>query len=134
MERSRTGAAATVNPAARQSRPIRAPVSQAARRPALGFGFEQPSERGGRRVGAPVRRAQAGDPAALLIHHQVGVGGQHGPQRGDQAGELLGVFDVAGKQDDAGRRKRPEQGSLLRQQDRSGDADDGGFGGQIRSP
>jgi hypothetical protein len=98
------------------------------------FGLEQPSECGGRRVGAPVRRAQAGDPAALLIHHQVGIGGQHGPQRGDQAGELLGVFDVARKQDDAGRRKRPEQGSLLRQQNRSGDADDGGLGDQIRSP
>jgi hypothetical protein len=47
---------------------------------------------------------------------------------------LLGVFDVARKQDDAGRRKRPEQGSLLRQQNRSGDADDGGLGDQIRSP
>jgi hypothetical protein len=81
-----------------------------------------------------VRRTEAGNPAAFLIHHHVGVGGQDGPQFGDQARELLRVFDVAGKQDDSGGRKRPEQGSLLRQQDRSGDADDGGFGDQVRIP
>jgi hypothetical protein len=81
-----------------------------------------------------VRRAQAGDPAALLIHHHIGIRGQDRPQRGDQAGELLRVFNVAGKQDDPAGRKSPEQGNFRVQQDGSGDADDGGFGGQVRSP
>ena len=125
-EISSTGVAAMVKPAARQSSPISAPVSHAARKPGRRIGLEQPADRRGGRMGVPVRRPQAGDPAALLIDHDVGVGGQHLPQRGDQCGQLRRVLDVAGKQDDAGRRECPEQRGFLGQQDRAGDADDGG--------
>ena len=85
-------------------------------------------------MGAPVRRTQPGDTATLLIHHELGVAGQHAAQRVDQAGKLVRVLDVAREQDDAGRGVSAKQRRFLGQQNGSGDADDGGLGSQIRTP
>jgi len=74
-----------------------------------------------------VRRPQAGDAAAFLIHHEHGVPWQHLPQRRHQAGKLPPVLDVASEQDDPGRRMGPKQRRFAGQQLRSGKSDDGGF-------
>ena len=52
-------------------------------------------------MGAPVRRPQARDPAAFLIHHQHGVRRQDAAQVGGQRGKLRRGLDVAREQDDA---------------------------------
>ena len=76
--------------------------------------------------------AEAGDAAALLIHHQHGVARQDPPQGSDQGAKLRGIVDVAREQDRARRGVGAEQGRFVRQQDGAGDADDGGLhGGSI---
>ncbi len=77
----------------RSRRPISAPVSQAARSPARGSRANSAPNAAGR-MGAPVRRSQAGDPAALLIHHEHGAwaaarGASVGQQRASWAGSWM---------------------------------------------
>ncbi len=93
---------------------------------------EAPAERGRRRMRSPMRRAEAGDAAALLVHHQHGVARQDPPQRCGERRQLRWVEDVAREQDRAGRRVGAEQSRFVGQQVWAGDADDGGLhGGSI---
>ncbi len=83
-------------------------------------------------VGAPVRGAETGDPAAFLIQHQVGFGGEDGAQGGDEGGELRRVLDVAGEQDHPDGRVGAEQRGFLGPEGGAGEADDGGLHGRAR--
>ena len=107
------------SPAAAQSRPISAPVSQAARSPARALGR--------RWMRPPMRRTQARDAPALLIHHQQRASRQDPAEVGDQRGKLLRALDVACEQDDAARWIGAKQRSLLGCQRQSANPDDGGL-------
>ena len=61
-------------------------------------------------------RAQPGNTSAFLINHEHRPCRQHLTQIGHQAGQLGRVPDVAGEQDDTGRRSPTQQCSFCRQQ------------------
>ncbi len=103
--------------------PIRAPVSQAARRAAEEeWANSVPSAAAG--VGAPMWGAEGGDPTAFLVDHEDRVWWEGAAEGGGEGGELGRVDDVAREQDHAGGGMGAEECRLVRGEVGAGDADD----------
>ncbi len=99
-----------------------------------GSGVGQVLEAGGGRAFRPVRGAQAGDTAAFLVDQDRRRLAQQVADGGIQRHELGRVGDVAGKEDDAQRRRGAEDGCFRRRERRPGDAEDGGAWLHLQPP
>ncbi len=79
------------------------------------------------RMRRPVRRAQAGDAAALLVHHRHRQRRQDAGEMAGQLAKLRRVGDIAREQDHAEGAMLPQHGDLGRRKRGTGDPDNAGL-------
>ncbi len=120
--RSRTGAASTVMPSSARSSAI-SRADRYAASSALGSGSAAIAAGG--RIGAPFRRAQARDPAALLVDQNRRVRPPDGvAQLIDQGAHLIAAGAIAPEQHEAERIATGEKPPFVRGQPLAGNAKD----------